>query len=89
MNKINDVKKMITFAILIKICIMKVALEKVSVDVPVSDLMFFKQFADKMGWKVNVRQNFWDEYINKCPKDVDLSDDDIMAEVKAVRYGKL
>jgi predicted lactoylglutathione lyase len=36
---------------------MEVALEKVYVDVPVSDLTFFKQFADKMGWKVNVRKN--------------------------------
>ncbi|MDR2680207.1 MAG: hypothetical protein LBC47_05285 [Tannerella sp.] len=68
---------------------MEVALEKVFVDMPVSDLTFFKQFADKMGWKVTVRQNLWNEYINSCPKDVDLSDDDIMAEVKAIRYGKM
>jgi hypothetical protein len=68
---------------------MDTTLEKVFVDVPCQDLMFFKHFADKMGWKITTQQNLWDEYINKCPKDVDLSDDEIMAEVRAIRYGKM
>ncbi|MDR2458174.1 MAG: hypothetical protein LBD41_06830 [Clostridiales Family XIII bacterium] len=50
---------------------------------------FFKQFADKMGWKVKMQQNLWDEYIKTCPIEVDLSDEDIMAEVRVVRYGKM
>jgi hypothetical protein len=41
-----------------------------------------------VGWKVNTPQNLWNEYIKTCPKDVELSDEDIMAEVRAVRYGK-
>jgi hypothetical protein len=68
---------------------MEVVSEKIFVDIPLSDLMFFKQFADKMGWKVNTSQNLWNEYIKTCPKDVELSDEDIMAEVRAVRYGEL
>jgi hypothetical protein len=67
---------------------MEIVSEKIFVDIPLSDLTFFKQFADKMGWKVNMRQNLWDEYVKTCPKDVELSDEDIMAEVRAVRYGR-
>jgi hypothetical protein len=67
---------------------MEATLEKISVNVPRSDMMFFKYFVDKMGWTVNTRKNLWDEYIKESPKGVNLSDDDIMAEVRAVRYGK-
>jgi hypothetical protein len=41
----------------IKDCIMEVVSEKIYVDIPISDLTFFKQLADKMGWKVNMRQD--------------------------------
>jgi hypothetical protein len=68
---------------------MEVVSEKIFVDIPLSDLMFFKQLADKMGWKVKMRQNLWDEYINTCSKEVEMSDEDIMSEVRIVRYGKL
>jgi hypothetical protein len=65
---------------------MEVISEKVFVDIPLSDIVLFKQLADKMGWKVVFQQNLWSEYAGTCPKNVDLSDDDIMAEVRAVRY---
>ena len=62
--------------------------EKVVVDIPQSDMVFFKLFADKFNWHYDVRKNLWNEYIKSSPKDVDLSDDEIMNMVSAVRYGK-
>ena len=47
--------------------------ERVFVDLPQSDK----------------RQNLWDKYIQNSPQDIDLSDEEIMEEVRAVRYGKV
>jgi hypothetical protein len=65
------------------------AREKVLVDLPQSDLNFFQLFADKMGWLVDKKQTLWDKYIQSSPQNVDLSDEEIMKEVRAVRYGKV
>jgi hypothetical protein len=67
----------------------RIAREKIFVDIPQSDIRFFKLFADKMGWHINNRQNLWDEYMENSPKDIELSDEDIMNEVRAVRYGEI
>ena len=62
--------------------------EKVIVDIPQSDMTFFKFFANKMGWYFNIKQELWNKYINDSPQNIDLSDDEIMREVRAVRYGE-
>ena len=64
-------------------------LERIFVDIPQSDMMLFQLFADKMGWLVKSKQNLWDEFIRNSPDDIDLSDEEIMEEVRAVRYGKV
>ena len=61
--------------------------EKVLVDIPQSDMVFFKLFADKFDWHYNVRQNLWDEYIKTSPQNVELSDDEVINMVRTVRYG--
>jgi hypothetical protein len=63
--------------------------EKILVDIPQSDLMFFRLFADKLGWQFSSRQKLWDDFIRNSPENADLSEDEIMEEVKAVRYGKI
>jgi len=63
--------------------------EKILVDMPQSDLLFFKLFADKFGWQFNSKQSLWDEFIKSSPENVDLSEEDIMEAVRAVRYGKV
>jgi len=63
--------------------------EKMFVDIPQSDVVFFKLFAAKMGWKFNSKQNLWAEYVKNNPKNVDLSEEEILEEVRAVRYGKV
>jgi hypothetical protein len=62
--------------------------EKIVIDIPKSDLKFFFMFADKLGWQYSTKQKMWDEYIKSSPKDVDISDDEIMDIVREVRYGK-
>ena len=64
-------------------------LERFFVDIPRSDMMFFQLFADKMGWPVKSKQNLWDEFIRNSPENIDLSDEEILEEVRAVRYGKV
>jgi hypothetical protein len=63
--------------------------ENVCVQMPQSDMAFFQLFADKMGWMVENRQNLWDKYIQNSPQNIDLTDEEIMEEVRAVRYGKV
>ena len=63
--------------------------EKVLVDMPQSDFVFFMLFADKMGWSIKNKENIWDEYIKNSPKNIPLTDENIMEEVYAVRYEKV
>lgn len=62
--------------------------QDVFLSIPKSEMKFFKELAKKMGWNINVREDFLKDYIASRPKNVPLSDEDIMAEVNAVRYGK-
>jgi len=65
------------------------ARERVFIDLPQADMKFLQLFASKMGWFVDKKQNLWDKYIQNSPQNVDLSDEEIMEEVRVVRYGKL
>jgi hypothetical protein len=62
--------------------------KKIFVDMPQADIPFFRLFADKMGWLVNDSEALWNNYIKTSPKDVPLTDDDIMEVVREVRYDK-
>ncbi|MDR2853783.1 MAG: hypothetical protein LBV31_00565 [Prevotellaceae bacterium] len=66
---------------------METVFENLSVGIPRSEIQFFKHFAEKMRWNINTKQSLWDKYINSCPIEVPLSDEDIMNELKTVRYG--
>ena len=61
---------------------------EIYVKMPETDMVFFQLFADKMGWLIEKKQNLWDKYIQSSPQNVDLTDEEIMEEVRAVRYGK-
>ena len=65
------------------------AREKVFIDLPQSDIKFLQLFANKMGWLVDKKQNLWDKYIQNSPQNIDLSEEEIMEEVRTVRYGKV
>ena len=64
------------------------AREEFYVKMPQSDMVFFQLFAEKMGWLVENKTDLLRKYIASRPKNVDMTDEDIMEEVKAVRYAK-
>ena len=62
--------------------------EEFCVKMPQSDRDFFQFFAEKMGWLIKNKTDLLDKYIASRPQNVDLTDEDIMEEVRAVRYAK-
>ena len=61
-------------------------LRGVYINVPQADMKFLKELVKKMGWTVERKESLLKKYISKRPSKVDLSDDDNMEELKAVRY---
>jgi len=49
---------------------------------------FLTSLAQKMGWKYRTSTNALDRFIESCPKDINISDEEIQEEVNAVRYSK-
>jgi hypothetical protein len=64
------------------------ALQNIYLNVPSSEVGFMITLAKKMGWEVETQADLLRKYIDSRPKNVDLSDEEIMEEVRAVRYSK-
>ena len=60
----------------------------VFLSIPKSDIKFFKELAKKMGWDIDIREDFLKVYIASRPKRVNLSEEEILAELNAIRYEK-
>ena len=60
----------------------------VFLSIPKSDIKFFKERAKKMGWDIDIREDFLKDYIASRPKRVNLSEEEILAELNAIRYEK-
>lgn len=60
----------------------------VYVNVPVVDWSLFRELIRKFGWQVETREQMLDRFINSRPANPSLSEEEIMDEVKAVRYAK-
>lgn len=60
----------------------------VFLSIPKSDIKFFKKLAKKMGWDIDIREDFLKEYIASRPKKVNLTEKEILAELNATRYGE-
>ena len=58
----------------------------VFLSIPKSDIKFFKELAKKMGWDIDIREDFLKDYIASRPKKVNLSEGEILAELKTIRY---
>ena len=58
----------------------------VFLSIPKSDIKFFKELAKKMGWDIDIREDFLKDYIASRPKRVNLSEEEILAELNAIRY---
>jgi len=60
----------------------------VRLNIPNSDMRFFRELATKMGWAIETKESALQKYIASRPKNVKLSDEEILSEVYAIRYGK-
>lgn len=67
---------------------MNTAMQTVNVGIPSSEMKFFQELAKKMGWEIRTPERVLDAFISSRPKDVDLTDDEIMEEVREVRYNR-
>jgi len=57
-------------------------------NIPKSDMRFFREFVTKMGWVVETKESALQKFISSRPQNVNLSDEEILSEVYAVRYGQ-
>ena len=54
--------------------------------VPISDMVLISMIAKKMGWTIETSESILEKFLSTRPNDVPLSDEDIMNEVRSVRY---
>lgn len=67
---------------------MNTAIQTVNVGIPSSEMKLFQELAKKMGWEIRTPERVLDAFIASCPKNVDLTDDEILEEVNKVRYNR-
>lgn len=63
-----------------------VTTQGVYLEIPTSDMELLNGLAKRFGWKRESKYELLENFISSRPKDVDLSDEDIMEELRAVRY---
>ena len=63
-------------------------MQGVYVNVPAVDWTLFRELIRKFGWKIETREQMLDRFISSRPAEPALSEEEIMEEVKAVRYNK-
>jgi len=56
--------------------------------IPKSEMRFFRELINKMGWMAETKESALQKYIESRPKNVKISDEEILTELYAVRYGK-
>ncbi|MDR0612837.1 MAG: hypothetical protein LBG45_05055 [Dysgonamonadaceae bacterium] len=64
------------------------ASQNIYLNVPSSEVGFLMTLAKKRGWKIETQADLIRKYIDSRPENVELSDEEIMEEVRAVRYSK-
>ena len=62
-------------------------MEDYVVSIPQRDLSLMEELFARMGWKVRPRRASIEQLIKSCPKTPVMTDEEIAAEVNAVRYG--
>jgi len=62
-------------------------MEDYVVSIPQRDFSLMEELFARMGWKVRSRRASIEQFIKSCPKTPVMTDEEIAAEVNAVRYG--
>ena len=63
-------------------------MEDLVLTVPLQDAAFIETLAQRMGWTMRKRRTSIERFINSCSKTPQMTDEEIQAEVNAVRYGE-
>ena len=63
-------------------------MEDYVVSIPLGDFGLMEELFARMGWKVRPRRASIEKFIQSCPKTPVMTDEEIAAEVNAVRYGE-
>ena len=63
------------------------ALQGVYLNVPVSDWVLLKELIRKFGWQSETREQLLDRFIASRPQQPQLTEEEIMEEVRVARYG--
>ena len=64
------------------------AMTQIVLSIPNCEVPFLSSLAEKMGWNMQTRESLVEKFIASCPTDFDITDEEIQAEVNAVRYGR-
>ena len=65
-----------------------VQMQGVYVNVPAVDWSLFRELIRKFGWQAETREQLLDRFTSSRLAEPAMSDEEIMDEVKAVRYAK-
>jgi len=65
-----------------------VQMQGVYVNVPAVDWSLFRELIRKFGWQAETREQLLDRFVGSRPVTPALTEEEIMDEVKAVRYAK-
>ena len=58
----------------------------VYLNIPRTDMALLQELVNRFGWQSETREQMLEEFMQTRPLNVDLSEEDIMNEVRAVRY---
>lgn len=66
----------------------EIIMTQIVLTIPNEEVSFLSTLAEKMGWSFQTSENLVEKFIASCPTDISISDEEIQAEVNAVRYGR-
>ena len=61
-------------------------MEDLVVSIPAKDIDIIQSLATRLGWIVRLRRASIERFIKSCPSQPVMTDEEIAAEVNAVRY---
>ena len=63
-------------------------MEDIVLSIPTQDSAFIETLAARMGWVMRKRRTSVEQFIKSCPKTPQMTDEEIQAEINAVRKGQ-
>ena len=63
-------------------------MEDFVLSIPTQDSALIKTLAERMGWTMRKRRTSVERFVNSCPKTPQMTDEEIVAEISAVRKGQ-